>query len=114
MTKVDSKKLPMERAALKLLLRNEIDRLRAAPGGLPTARRYAECYIAIAFFQPGVDAAGEAYRRVFAAPRVDIDRLLRVDDGIDVWSERDSYVAELYAAGHGDLVPPDIFDPTFN
>jgi len=112
--KIDAKKLPMERDALKRLLLNEIEQLKTTRHGLPTATRYAECYVAIAFFQPGADAVGEEYRQVFAAPLLDLNRLLRINDGVDVWSEKDRYVAELQRAGHGDLVAPDIFDPNLD
>jgi hypothetical protein len=101
---LDAGLLPMDRSALKKGLVAEMRRLCASPGGEIQARRYAHCYVALAYFQPGLDASSERLRRAFSGEGDVRTALLGLRGSLDSHEDCERFIADLEGAGLGHLV----------
>ena len=106
---IDEERLPRPREELARRLLDEIGRLRAAGGSLGSVRRLALCYVSLARFQPGADAAGEELKIIFrpGSPTfLDWDALAKWNDPTSSRAYEDDlrFRAEIDRAGHSDLL----------
>jgi hypothetical protein len=62
---IDEKKLPKRREKIRMVLLNEIITAVKVNSITPEVRRLADCYLHLARFQTGVDAAHRELKRIF-------------------------------------------------